>query len=149
MDTPKFVTESNLIEGINRPPTQGEITEHERFVALDSITVQQLANFVSVYQAGANIRSHYGMDVRVGKHIPPSGGPRIVELLTDLLSTIDDMTPYQAHVAYETLHPFTDGNRRSGRVLWAWHMRQTVGDSPLGFLHHFYYQALDGGRVML
>jgi hypothetical protein len=49
--------------------------------------------------------------------------------------------PLEAHVRYETLHPFTDGNGRTGRALWYWMM---VGSSraDLGFLHAFYYQTL-------
>lgn len=56
-----------------------------------------------------------------------------------------ELTPMRAHVEYETLHPFMDGNGRSGRVLWAWQMRRDGRDPlQLGFLHAFYYQALNG-----
>jgi Fic family protein len=56
-------------------------------------------------------------------------------------------SPYQQHHQYESLHPFTDGNGRSGRTIWAWHMMR-VGRDPfaLPFLHRFYYQALEAGR---
>lgn len=47
--------------------------------------------------------------------------------------------PWEVHIAYEMLHPFTDGNGRSGRMLWAWQMR----NFPLDFLHTFYYQTLN------
>jgi hypothetical protein len=36
---------------------------------------------------------------------------------------------------------------RSGRALWAWQMVNTgIDPFGLGFLHTFYYQALDAGR---
>ena len=142
----EFVKESNLIEGITRPPTDEELDTFAMFVELPVVTLVDLQNFVNVYQPNARLRNYYGADVRVGKHIPPSGGPSIVEDLTELLDTILDETPYDAHVAYETLHPFTDCNGRSGRALWAWHMSSTFGPPTLGFLHHFYYQSLDAGR---
>lgn len=51
--------------------------------------------------------------------------------------------PWKMHVAFEKLHPFMDGNGRTGRALWAWHMKQ-LGLDPfaLSFLHRFYYQTL-------
>lgn len=140
--TYSFVVESNRIEGILRPPTQDELDEHDRFMALAVITVEELQKFVGVYQPDARLRDMPGLNVRVGSHIPPPGGPHIPEALAHLLSNMG--TPWETHVEYETLHPFTDGNGRSGRAIWAWQMMD-VGH-PLGFLHHFYYQSLDGVR---
>lgn len=42
----------------------------------------------------------------------------------------------------ELLHPLTDCNGCSGRILWMWMTRE----APLGFLHTFHYRALDGAR---
>ena len=53
-------------------------------------------------------------------------------------------TPFGIHLRYETLHPFMDGNGRSGRILWAWQMlhHDIAPGIRLGFLHAFYYQTL-------
>lgn len=144
-----FVRESNRIENIVRDPTPEEIEAHEQMLSLDVIRVADMETFVKQV-AGKPLRERPGMDVRVGGHLPPPGGPAIRCDLEDLLGqTNDDIwTPYEAHCRYETLHPFLDGNGRSGRALWAWQMLR-LGRDPflLMFLRSFYYQALDGFRA--
>ena len=136
-----FVRESNRIEGIERDPTADEIDAHKWFLARDKITVRDLGTLVSVIQPDAVIRRTIGLDVRVGNHIAPRGGPEIEQRLEAILAVID--SPYKTHLAYEDLHPFTDGNGRSGRALWLWQMG---GEAPIGFLHRFYYQTLEAQR---
>lgn len=142
MDIEDFVNESNRIEGIRRSATQDEIGAHQMFVALTLPTIEDLQVLVSVLQPGAVLRDRVGLDVRVGGHYPPRGGPDIKKKLGRLLLQIGEHTPYTAHHAYESLHPFTDGNGRSGRALWLWHVG---GQAPLGFLHHWYYLSLKEG----
>ena len=145
-NTIEFVLESNKIEGINRDPTEEEIQCHIDFLRKPTIRVLDLELFVNVYQPGALLREEVGRDVRIIDHTPPPGGISIFYALEDLLVGIDDLTPYEAHCRYETLHPFTDGNGRSGRMLWAWHMTKRGANVPSEFLRLFYYQALDEGR---
>lgn len=136
----KFIEESNRIEGIYRRATDAEFFEYQRFVGLSFVLLEDLVTFVGVVQPGAVLRDREGLNVRVGSHIPPSGGPYIRFALESLLQRGDHVSPYLLHCEYETLHPFTDGNGRSGRAIWLWMMR---GEAPLGFLHHWYYQSLD------
>lgn len=137
----KFIRESNRIEGVIREPTPEELIEYYQFMDLTRVDVMDLEAFVHVYEPGTELRDMTGMDVRVGKkYKPPSGGPNIRTSLKKLLES--DMSAYKIHVEYERLHPFNDCNGRSGRMLWAWKMREF----PLGFLHTFYYQALSNER---
>lgn len=141
-DIRDFVRESNRIEGIDREPTEDEISAHIDLLGRQKITIADLECFVSVVQPHAVLRRLPTQNVRVGNHIAPVGGSHIETRLSELLARAEkrEDSAYQIHCEYETLHPFTDGNGRSGRVLWLWMMD---GWAPLGFLHKFYYQTLD------
>jgi Fic/DOC family len=141
-----FVTESNRIEGILRKPSKTGIDAHRKFLALHEPTVAALIEFVSVIAPGHVIRDKPGLNVIVGRHIAPPGGQEIIPALKRILGM--NSGPYEIHVAYEKLHPFTNGNGRSGRVLWLYDMlkhggRMASRARQLGFLHTFYYQTLD------
>jgi hypothetical protein len=146
LNLPEFVRESNMIEGIHREPTEAEIDCLKDFIDLPVVRTLDLCAFVQINQPDANIRNKLGMDVRVGGHQTPNGGKRIVDMLQKLLDNIEDLTPYEMHSLYEQLHPFTDGNGRSGRALWAWQMWEIGLSMHRGFLHTFYYQTLNDAR---
>lgn len=149
MDLTDFVLESNKVEGLHHSPKssrfQEELEAHEWFVNLGSLRVSTLQEFVSIIQPDAFLRIALGIDVKVGDHFPPRGGPSIEIRLSVILEDMEINGPHKTHLAYENLHPFTDGNGRSGRVLWLWQMG---GVAPLGFLHSFYYQTLAEQRLV-
>ena len=144
-----FIAESNRIEGIKRLPTKAEAEEMKRFMMCPKVTVEEMQRFVAVYEPGARLRDKPGRDVQISTYRPPEGGIYIRYRLSELLRELGRVNSrevanreaYHTHVQYERLHPFTDCNGRSGRMLWAWQMQAF----PLGFLHAFYYQALKYG----
>lgn len=138
IDIIAFIEESNQIEGINRPPTDGELSEFNRFMDLQEVTVADLQSFAQVYEPGSRLRLHKDQNVQVGGYEAPPGGQKILYELQNLLSDLDKIDPFTLHNKFQHLHPFTDCNGRSGRMLWAWQTR----DAPLGFLHTYYYQSL-------
>jgi Fic family protein len=114
-----------------------------------SLNTSDIKKFVSLYQPNAKLRERIGMDCIVGSHVPPKGGKQIVRELENLIvqaNTLPRDTRYafEVHKSYETLHPFTDCNGRSGRAVWLWMMRVVPN---IGFLHTWYYQSLQYSRI--
>ena len=140
------IAESNRIEGITRPPTNAEIEEFHKFLGLKQVTPEDLAIFVRVYQPNAKMRTEHGMDVQVGGHVPIRGGPKVLEELQHIVDMANKhpQDAFIIHLKYEMLHPFMDGNGRSGRMLWYWCMEKSGQRrlADLGFLQAFYYQTL-------
>lgn len=147
-----FIRESNRIEGIKREPTDAEIEEYSRFMALEQLEIRDFEQFVSVYAPGNYLRLKSNQNVQVGGYVAPRGGPRIVGLLQRIIDIANELKRtnpsgfsqkaqqiiFETHITYEQLHPFTDGNGRSGRMLWWWMMDRC----SYGFLHYWYYQTL-------
>lgn len=141
----RFMRESNAIEGILRGPTGNEIRAAERLMQMFSMSATALGDFQAIAAPGKPLREREGMDVRVGNYIAPPGGPNILKRLQAIIRRANQgADPYEVHLQFETLHPYLDGNGRTGRILWAWQMHQQGRDPfALGFLHRWYYQTLE------
>lgn len=154
-----FTQESFRIEGITHDTIERlefDTLALHTFLEVPKLTIAALEAYVRTIEPEIRMRDQVGLNVRVGSHVPPLGGPHIRQDLDHLLThaSVSHVTystpydPYHTHVQYETLHPFTDGNGRSGRAIWLWQMiKKNDYRYKLGFLHAFYYQALEASRL--
>jgi Fic family protein len=152
-DTVDKIRESLRIERIYREPNEHEIEEYNRFLALKTVSIHDLQVFVGVYQPGHALREKPEQNMTiVGGRVCPEGGAHIRQELQFLLDRLNNghITPWMFHGEYEMLHPFSDCNGRSGRMIWYWQMGALSLSTGLGFLHTYYYQALaQYGREVL
>lgn len=149
----EFQAESNLIE---RMPVvrQEEVVALRTLLDASQLTVGELVAYVSVIQPNAILRDNASVgNAWVSDYEAPPSGRAAMQLLDTLLYRINstgalkDITPHEAYCRYECIHPFTDGNGRSGRALWLWMHK---GKAPQGFLNEFHYETLEMfGKDML
>lgn len=150
----RFVRQSNAIERIEDDQDEAHLKALRVFLALKRPTLVDVRGFVGAVAPHAKLRERRGRDVHTRRmdgsihHYPP-GSRELPGRLEELLEAIgqDVLDPTEAHAAFEALHPFTDGNGRVGRALWAWHMLK-LGRDPfaLPFLQHWYYDTLELAR---
>lgn len=144
-----FLKESLEIESIFREPTPEELVATWEFIQLEEVKVTDLCYLVHVYQSDAVLRDNPTKNVWIGGRQAPVGGLNLVskvgQLVWDYTSGNNrhlDLDPWLAHSEYEYLHPFTDGNGRSGRAFWANLMYHYGYKFQYKFLQMFYYQTL-------
>ena len=141
----EFARESNKIEGIH-----SQEADNEMFCMLSALlgkgklTAPYIIKFAK--NLDGKLRDKEGMNVRVGTYFPLKGGSEIRSRLEWILDSHVNtrLNPFTNHCLFEKLHPFTDGNGRTGRAIWLWQMVKQKGyDMELGFLQMFYYQTLE------
>ena len=142
-----FAKESNEIEGIYDEEAIDDAYERLKvFMALKELTVQDVCDF----NTAGELRIKEGMDVklRVSGYVPPSGGLHIQYVLDSILGEINaGESAFLNHKSFESLHPFMDGNGRTGRAIWLWQMiNQFDYNVSNGFLKEWYYQSLSNSE---
>lgn len=146
----RHIRESNLIEGIDNPAADRRARWAWKYLREQrTITKEVLLEThrrITYTQLPKGESGHYRrVQVYVGNHKPP-GSLLVPILMTEwmekLLINQNALDPIQMHIEFETIHPFIDGNGRTGRMLLWWHELQ-IGRAPTLFRnsekHEKYY----------
>jgi len=138
----EFAKESNRIEGITNADDNERMFEKlEAFLKFKELTAVRVCSF----NEWGVLRRNAGMDVSIGGRSCLPGGDSLKHHFALIIHTLVERSAFINHVEFERLHPFTDGNGRTGRAIWLWQMvRQHDYDLSLGFLNKWYYQSLEG-----
>lgn len=150
MDFSRYIRESNLIEDINDPAEDKQSLEAWEFIKFKPYIGEQdfltLHNLITINQLPKYESGHYRkISVIVGGRICPK--PFLAEQLTynwlvDMIQHWKTLDPIEMHIRFEKIHPFADGNGRTGRMLMWWHQLKKKQEPTL-FLnsekHEKYY----------
>jgi hypothetical protein len=136
----EFAKESNRIDGITNSEANERMFEKlEEFLKFKELTATRVCEF----NEWGRLRSMEGMYARISGRECLTGGDSLKNHFALIIHTLGERSAFINHIEFERLHPFTDGNGRTGRAIWLWQMvKQDNYDLSLGFLHKWYYQSL-------
>ena len=168
-DVVRYIRGSNAIEGIY---DEKEVTQSlhawEYLMGIgDELTHKDICNvqkIITLNQTNLqpNQRGYYRnvsqTNVSVGGHNAPDYS-YVEDLMKKWLADVPKMTPLIGHVRFESIHPFVDGNGRTGRMLyWLVCVINSVTPKYYGIDHdpelseqqnrEWYYRLFDKKRVI-
>lgn len=163
-DIKKYIKASNEIEGIYSEKEDAQSLAAWAYLeTLDKLShndIMKVQKIITINQTDLqpNQRGYYrgiagnNTNVSVGGRYAPDFS-LVPELMNNWLLDIPKMTPLVGHIRFELIHPFADGNGRTGRMIY-WHICKKRGVVP----HYYnadkdknreaYYRLFDQERVM-
>lgn len=136
------IRQSNLIEGIDDPGedviSMAAWQYLEKQKNISQPVLLELHKRITKEQLLDSEAGHYrNVSVMVGGRVCPEpflAQQLIYNWLYDMLGYAEHLDPKEMHVRFERIHPFVDGNGRTGRMLMWWHQLKR-GEKPLIILN--------------
>jgi len=142
----QHIHESNLIENIDSSYEDNQSFKAWLFLKdipfLTKDVLKELHRLVTVrnlepeYQG--KLRNELRINVSVGGRIAPQWF-LVEHLVSNWLLDYESLEPIEAHIRYEKIHPWVDGNGRTGRLL-LWYHERKLGREPTLFFDKDKYE---------
>lgn len=128
----KHIRQSNLIENIDDEAADAQSLRAWNYVRkaphITETVMLRLHKLITKDQLPANESGNFrNVQVMVGGRICPDpylAQQMIFNWIIDLLEHKDTLSPKDMHIRFEQIHPFIDGNGRTGRMLMWWHEKK-------------------------
>jgi len=163
-DVKKYIKASNEIEGIYSEEEDAQSLLAWAYLdqckTLSHADIMRVQKMITLHQTDLkpNMRGYYrGM---AGNNVNVSVGGRnapdfsyVEQLMKDWLLDTPRMTPLVSHIRFESIHPFVDGNGRTGRMLY-WYICKRRGVKPYRYNadtnkdREAYYRLFEHERVI-
>lgn len=140
-DVRKYIQGSNAIEGIfDEKEIDQSLVAWAHLEAIGDVLTHsdicKIQKIITLNQTdlAPNQRGFYrgmagnNVNVRVGEHLAPDHS-YVENLMINWLNDVPKMTPLIGHIRFESIHPFVDGNGRTGRMLY-WYVCKRRGIKP-------------------
>lgn len=137
-DLSEHIRQSNLIENIDdRGEDRRSLKAWQYLVAQDQISQPVLLELHKMITRKQLPKSESGSYRRVNVWVggrqcpaPVIAHGQIYGFLMDLAEHWQTLDPVEMHIRYEKIHPFVDGNGRTGRMIMWWHQIK-LGQEPM------------------
>lgn len=131
--------QSNLIEGIDDPLFDNQLKLAWEYLEQSDKTLETLTHkeICDVQRIITELQDDLSPTERGWYRKVPVwiGGEKLINhgliapLMHNWLFELHELTPMAAHIRFEKIHPFIDGNGRTGRMLLWWHEKK-LGQEP-------------------